>query len=56
LNSIGGLKNFITGASKRAKKVSPKKLLTNMEDKSMIQCTIFGGDGQSKTATGNRTK
>jgi len=56
LDSHGGLKNFNPGASKRAKKVSPKKLLTNMEDKSMIQCTIFGGDGQSKTATGNRTK
>ena len=56
MNSHGGLRNFIPGASKRAKKVSPKKTLTNMEDKSMIQFTIFGGEGQSKKATGNRTK
>ena len=48
MNSQGGLKEIIPGASKRAKKVSPKKSLTNMEDKSMIQCILFGGDGQRK--------
>ena len=34
--SHGGLINLTPGVSKRAKKLTPRETLTNMEDKSMI--------------------